>query len=520
MLVDIDSDGMRMRVDMHHPKAAPFIGALPAGTRYLVVPWTVENALRLSHRLDTLIPTPAYAGKYGGMIEPRVYQRRTVDFVVRNRAGFILNGLGTGKTAASLWAIEWLYTNKMIRRALILAPRSTLDFVWARECEKAVPGLPFDIAYGSPKKRKDVFEQEHNIITISNHDMLRLHDPEYLAEKFDMIVVDEASVFKTWEGRGKPARYKAIEKLAAGKPRLWLMSATPTPNGPVDAWALAKLVNPDWKMTKGRWKVATMVEVRKHRWVAKPDAADMVANILQPSIRITSEEALKEMPPRTFIDRAPDLTKDQIKMRKEIVAKAVIELEDTEITADRASVLATKLLQIACGGVRDDNGNVVGVDMTPRLEDIDSVISEAEGKVIVFGNFRHTVRQISDWLNKRHGDGFSRYILGDVPQGERNEIFEAFQNGDNPQVLVAHPATASHGLTLTAATAIIWVGPPLKSEFYEQGNARAWRSGQTRPVTIVNQVSSPEEKRLMKTLRERGELQQTVLEIVKGLVGK
>lgn len=522
MAVRISRKTSKVRVDLTHPAASPLRKKLGTEARVIELPWTVKSAVRLSDVLGTWVPTPAYAGGYGGLMTPRAYQRKTVDFIVRNRRGFVLNGLGTGKTASALWAFWWLHQHGMAQRLLVLAPKSTLDFVWLREAQMAVPDLATGVARAPSSKREEVLKNLNYSIVVTNHDAVRFHDPDMIAGLFDMVVVDEATAFKTWRSGGMPKRHRALRKIAHDVPWFWLMTGTPTPNSPEDAWFPITMVRPDWKITRSRWEAWTMVKsnYNPHIKKPKPDATRVVAQHMKPAIRITREEALKELPPRSFITRKPDLSKEQKKALKELKAYAVTELKGQEITAANAAVLLLKLLQVASGGVKivPDTDEAVELDMTQRLEDIDAVVQDSGAKVIVFSAFRHSVRRITKWLNERHGEGFAAVVYGDVSGRKRNEIFQSFQDDDLPRVIVAHPETASHGLTLTAADTILWVGPPLRAELYEQGNARAWRGGQTKPVTIVNQVASPEEERIFKVLQKREALQSEILSIVKELV--
>ena len=85
------------------------------------------------------------------------------------------------------------------------------------------------------------------------------------------------------------------------------------------------------------------------------------------------------------------------------------------------------------------------------------VIDESSHKVLVFVPFKHAISVLSEKLTL---DGISNAVIqGDVSVGKRTNIFKAFQEQDDPQVLIIQPAAAAHGVTLTAANTVVWWGP-------------------------------------------------------------
>lgn len=102
-------------------------------------------------------------------------------------------------------------------------------------------------------------------------------------------------------------------------------------------------------------------------------------------------------------------------------------------------------------------------------------------------------------------------MYGDVPQQQRAQIFNAFQNSTKHKALVAHPNTMAHGLTLTAADTIIWFSPITSLEIFEQANARIRRVGQKHKQQVLMFAGTPVEKKVYATLRRKQSVQDQLL---------
>ena len=154
-----------------------------------------------------------------------------------------------------------------------------------------------------------------------------------------------------------------------------------------------------------------------------------------------------------------------------------------------------------CGAVYSDTGEVVRFDASNRLNVMDEIIDESDKKTIIFAPFRHTIEMIKDHLEARHIG--TLYIHGDVSPAKRGQIIQDFQNNEEYKVIVIQPQAASHGITLTAASSVIWFGPTSSVDTYLQANARAHRKGQDTKVTVFMIQGSPVEKHIYNMLETR-----------------
>jgi SNF2 family DNA or RNA helicase len=297
-----------------------------------------------------------------------------------------------------------------------------------------------------------------------------------------------------------------------------MLTGTPAAQSPVDAYGLAKLVNPqNVPRFFGSFKDMVMYKISKFKWVNKPNADKVVFEALQPAIRFTKDECL-DLPELTYATREVELTAQQKKyydtLRKRLVMQAVGE----QVTAVNAAVGLSKLLQISCGAVYSDSGETLEFDIQNRYKVLREVIDETQQKILIFVPFKNTIKILSD---KLQNDGFTTDIInGDVTASNRADIFKRFQESPNPRILIIQPQAAAHGVTLTAADTIVWWGPTPSLEIYAQANARAHRAGQKHPVTVVRLQGSNAEKHLYKMLDNRITDHSKLVELYNNLLDK
>jgi SNF2 family DNA or RNA helicase len=176
-----------------------------------------------------------------------------------------------------------------------------------------------------------------------------------------------------------------------------------------------------------------------------------------------------------------------------------MEAAGESVTSVNAAVYLNKLLQVSCGAVYSDTGEVVEFDVSNRLNVVLEVIEESNHKILVFVPFTHTIELLRKFLI---ANGITcEVISGAVSANKRSDIFDAFQTQPDPRVLIIQPQAAAHGVTLTAADTVIWYAPVTSVETYLQANARIDRPGQKHNMTVVNITGSDVEERLYTMLQ-------------------
>jgi SNF2 family DNA or RNA helicase len=411
----------------------------------------------------------------------------------------VLSEPGTGKTLSALWAADYLMKRGEVRRCLILCPLSIMHSAWMQDLGNSVIHRSAVVAHHAQAARRIELIQEDYEFVITNYEGLNLIANEVNNDgRFDLVIVDEANAYKNPQTR----RWKALNSIIKPETYLWMMTGTPAAQSPVDAYGLARLVNPtNVPKFYTAWRDQVMQKITMFKWAPKPDAADRVFAALQPAIRFTKAQCL-DLPPVLTTTREVPLTPQQAKyynlLRDQMVAMAAGET----ITAVNAAGVLNKLLQISTGVSYTDNQEVVEFDATPRLNVLLEALEQTDRKVIVFALFRAAISTISAFLTK---NGVAcEEIHGGVTATKRGDIIKRFQTQPNPRVLVMQPQATAHGITLTAADTVIFYGPLMSVEQYVQCIARADRKGQNSDkVTVIHIEGSPVEKRMFKALSSK-----------------
>ena len=425
---------------------------------------------------------------------PFAHQKQTAEFLISNRKSFCFNEQGTGKTASVIWAIDYLMSVGAIKRVLVISPLSVMRSAWQEDLFKFAVHRTVAVCYGSATKRKEIIKGQSDFAII-NFDGVKIIKNEIIAAKFDLIVVDEASAYKN----AQTDRWRALRDICKTVKGLWMLTGTPAAQSPVDAYGLAKLVNPKGvPLFFGEFRDSVMFKVSEYTWIPKPQAQAIVHRVLQPAIRFEKAQCI-DLPPVTHVDRDAPMTPQQMKYYREMKKQMLIEAAGEEISSINAAAQMNKLLQIAGGAVYTDNKEVIEFDVSERLKVVREVIEESSHKVLVFVPFTHTIELLKNYLESKNIT--CAVINGSVSLNSRSDIVKDFQTTDRVRVLVIQPQAASHGLTLTAANTIIWYAPTTSVETYLQANARIDRPGQKNNMTIVHVTGCPVETRIYAMLR-------------------
>ena len=477
----------------------------------VLVNWGIDEALTLS-KLNITVPSPinsrySWTGKYA----PFDHQKKTAAFLTMHPRAFCFNEQGTGKTASAIWAADFLMKQGKIKRALVICPLSIMDSAWRDDFFTFAPHRSVDVAYGESKKRKEIIRQGADFVVI-NYDGVEIVYDEIAKGGFDLVIIDEATHYKNAQSK----RWKILNKLMTDDTWLWMMTGTPAAQSPLDAYGLAKLINPlSVPRFFGSFRDMVMTKASQFRWVIKPSASALVFNALQPAIRFTKEECL-DLPDMTYVKRQVELTRQQKKYYDILKKRMVMEINGDEVSAVNAAVIMNKLLQISAGAVYTDEGDTLEFDIKHRYKVLREVIDESSQKVLIFVPFKHTIDVLTD---KLRADGITTEVIrGDVPVARRTDIFKRFQEAHDPRVLVIQPQAAAHGVTLTAANTVVWWGPTPSLETYAQANARVHRAGQKHPCTVVQLQGSTVEKRVYSLLDKRIDVHTKMIDLYKELL--
>ncbi len=487
----------------------------------VAVPHRIDE-VRVLNNLGFKVPSPiTFYHEWGAPFDAFEAQRITAGMLTLNPRAYVCNELGTGKTQAMLWASDYLMKVGYIHRVLICSTLSTMERAWGDELFSSFPHRTVRQLYGSAVRRLKMLEQEADYYVI-NHDGLKVKgiiEALHARPDIDLVIVDELAVFRN----SKSDRYKALERLinghvdrkgrrlAAAKEWVWGATAKPTPNEPTDAWAQCKLITPGTvPMYFKQFREQTMFQKGPYTWIARPDAADTVANAMRPAVRFKRSQCydMKEM---QFETRHAPMTPEQAGIYKEMRDELIANYNMGQIKAVNEASKISKLVQIASGVVYGRDKEEIQLPCGPRLEVLDEVCEEASAKVIIFAPFRCTISMIAAFRRDR-GKKVG-VIHGGVSKAERDRIFREFQHGDIDE-LIAQPGTMAHGLTLTAADTIIWYAPIDDNDIYGQAIGRITRPNQKLTPVVVHIEGSVAERAVYRRLERKESFQNVLLEIL------
>jgi len=477
----------------------------------VVVNWGLDEAHTL-RGLNINVPSPITKRyTWPGQYKPFDHQKTTASFMTMNKKSFCFNEQGTGKTASAIWAADYLMMQGKVNRVLVICPLSIMDSAWRNDLFSFAMHRSVDVAHGSKDKRKKIINSGADFVII-NYDGVEVVKDEIANGGFDLFIVDEATHYKN----AKTKRWKTLNKLIGDNDWLWMMTGTPAAQSPVDAYGLAKLVNPlSVPRFFGSWRDMVMWKVTQFTWKPKDTAKDTVFQALQPAIRFTKDECL-DLPDMVYTKRFVEMTKQQQQYYEMLRKRMVMQVAGEDVTAANAAINLNKLLQISAGAVYTDDGDTVQFDIKNRYQALKEVIDESSQKVLVFVPFRHAIDLLTEKLAR---DGVtSEIIRGDVSASRRTDIFARFQHDPDPKVLVIQPQAAAHGVTLTAANTVVWWGPTSSLETYAQANARVHRSGQKHKCTVIQLAGSAAEKRIYRMLDARINIHTEMINLYKEIL--
>jgi SNF2 family DNA or RNA helicase len=479
----------------------------------VLVKWGLEEAQVLKNLRIKNVPSPIKSRyEWTGLYKPFDHQKETSSFLTLHRRAFCFNEQGTGKTSSVIWAADYLLKEKFINRVLVICPLSIMQSAWEADLFKFAMHRTCAIAHSYSKEKRIQAIQSDADFVIINYDGLEIIKDEISNAKFDLIVVDEANAYKNVQTK----RWKILASVIRPETWVWMLTGTPASQSPTDAYGLAKLINPTGvPKFFGAFRDMVLQKITQFKWIPKPSSERVVHQVLQPAIRYTKEECL-DLPDMTYVTREVPLSAQQNKFYEAIRNNMMTVAAGEEITTVNAAVNLNKLLQLSCGAVYSDSGEIVAFDAKNRMTALLEVIEEASHKVIVFAPFKHAIEIIADEMRKNKIP--AEIIHGGVSATKRTEIFSRFQTEDDPRVLIIQPQAAAHGVTLHAANVVVWWGPITSIETYLQANARVHRAGQRNPCTVVHLQGSPVEKRVYKMLSEKVDIHTRLIDLYKNIL--
>jgi SNF2 family DNA or RNA helicase len=229
------------------------------------------------------------------------------------------------------------------------------------------------------------------------------------------------------------------------------------------------------------------------------------------SFRVKKEECL-DLPDKLYVKREVDLTDEQVKAYNDMKAVAMALIDGGMVSTVNALTQLMRLHQIVCGHVKLDDGTIKELP-NKRIDELMAIVEETDGKMIIWANYRHDIEAIKLALQKEYGMSSVATYYGDTEAEERQRIVNRFQDpNDELRFFVGNPSTGGYGLTLTAASTMVYYSNSFDLEKRLQSEDRAHRIGQTKNVTYIDLIApGTVDEKIVKALRNKIDIATQVL---------
>jgi len=436
------------------------------------------------------------------------YQERCVTHVIDTAKSALWLGLGCGKTLSTLTAIADLKDMFEINKTLIIAPLRVCQTVWHKELKswEHTKHLTYRICTGSEKQRLSQLLLPADIYIINRENVKWLVDFYGKKWPFDNVVIDESSSFKS----SKSQRFKALKKVYPFIDRMTQLSGTPSPNGMMDVWAQIALLDGGERLGRNMTAYKQRyfeADYMGYSYTLRNGSQEKIENKISDLVVSMKASDYLELPDRIDLVEEVNLKPAQLKRYKEFERDLVLEVDDQEdnVLAANAAVLAGKLMQFSNGSVYLDDTGKSELIHSEKLDALAQIVEDNPNEnMLIAYNFKFDLEQLKAKFPQA------------VVLSKSGEEVDQWNNGEI-KMLLAHPASAGHGLNLQhGGSMLVWYGLTWSLEYYQQFNGRLHRQGQEKPVRIIHIITKDTiDERVMKVLSEKEAVQDNLLNALK-----
>ena len=445
---------------------------------------------------------------------PHDYQAYATEFILTHPEAAVLLDMGLGKSVITLTAIQELCLNRFeIGSVLVIAPLRVARDTWPDEIRKwdHLHGLSYSVAIGSEKERIAALMHPTFIHIINRENVQWLVEDSGLPFRYDMIVIDELSSFKSWEAK----RFKSLMKVRPKVKRIVGLTGTPSSNGLMDLWAEFRVLDMGQRLGRfiTRYREAYFVPDKRSMqqiftYKPRPGAEDEIyRKIGDITISMRATDHLKM--PECIMNRVlVTMGDDEQQVYDQMKEQLIVQIKGKEIDAVNAAALSGKLCQMANGAAYAEGKDIVSIH-DRKLDALEDLIEGANGKPLLVAYwFKHDLKRI-------------RERFPTVREVRTSKDITDWNAGYIP-LAVIHPASAGHGLNLQAGgSTLVWFGLTWSLELYMQCNARLWRQGQKANTVVIHHIITEGtiDEQIMKALERKDKTQSALIDAVKAQLG-
>ena len=434
------------------------------------------------------------------------YQTRAVDFIKTKGRSMLMLDMGLGKTTSTLTAASDLLDGFMVNKILVIAPLRVANSVWKQEVAKwsHLRHLHVSVCTGTERQRIAALSVDADVYTINRENVPWLVEHFGKRWPFDFVVVDESSSFKNPSSK----RFRSLRKVLPATTYVTLLTGTPSPNGLIDLWSQAFIV--DFGASLGR----TMSVYKQrffesdyfgHKFTPKAGSDEKIHGLIAPFCLSMDAKDYLSLPDRIDVRVDVELGKKARSFYDEFERDLLATLPDGEVVeAISAAVLANKLLQVSNGFTYTDGTHNWQLIHNEKIEALRELVEQNDEPMLVAYNYKVDLERIQ-------AEFPDAVVLDDDP-----ETIDRWNNGEI-RMLLAHPASAGHGLNLQRGGSLcVWFGLNWSLELYQQFNARLHRQGQDKPVRVVHIVAKGcIDERVLDALSDKDAVQSKLLKALK-----
>ena len=447
----------------------------------------------------------------------------------KNEYGYFME-MGTGKSKVLVDNMAMLYDKGKINGALIIAPKGVYNNWFAGEIPTHLPShiqptmvlWTSSISKTKQKEYDSLFETGHDLhILIMNVESFSTPKGKEFAYKFlschkTLMAVDESTTIKNPTAK----RTKAITSL--GKLALYkrILTGSPVTKSPLDLYSQCNFLNEElldggsYYAFRNRYAIMKNHNFggRRVQLIVAYQKLDELASILKDfSYRVLKEECL-DLPPKVYIKREIELSKDQLQAYSTMKSSALALLKGKMATAPHVLTQMMRLHQITCGHLKNDDGSITEIKNN-RIKELLKVLEDTNGKVIIWANYIHDIENIVKAISTtKDEEGQPIYgpkcvvqYYGGTSTADRADAITKFQDlNSEVKFFVGNAQTAGYGITLTAASTVIYYSNGYDLEKRLQSEDRAHRIGQEKSVTYIDFIAPKTvDEKIVKALRNK-----------------
>ena len=430
--------------------------------------------------------------------------------------------MGTGKSKVLIDNMSILYDKGLINGALIIAPKgvyknwfdSEIPNHMAEHIEKTMVLWESSAGKSKEKELDTLFKSSYDLhILIMNVEALSTKKGKQFAEKFlschkTLMAIDESTTIKN-PGANRTKNIIAIGKHVTYKR---ILTGSPVTKSPLDLYTQCWFLDP-WLLDqqsyysfRTRYALTRKINVSGRQVeivVGYRNLGELSDKIKPFSHRVLKDDCL-DLPPKTYMKRTIQLTEEQRKVYKQMKDIALATLNGKLTTTHNVITQLMRLHQITCGHFKSDDGQTQKI-ASNRLDELMDVLSEMEGKAVIWAHYRYDIEVIVEAIKKEYGDKSVVTYYGDTSTDDRQKAIKLIQDPESPvRFIVGTPQTGGYGITLTGASTMIYYSNGYDLEKRQQSEARIDRIGQTKNMTYIDIIAEGTvDEKIVKALRTK-----------------